>query len=80
MVRRAGAAPGANLAYRMKVIFPALPRRAGSASLASLILMPKPGRRASNTSLRWPRGAGGSERKKRSVSSLPFSFLVLAAI
>ena len=61
MVRRAGAAPGANRAYKMKVILPALPRRAGSASLVSLIRMPKPGRRASNTSIalaarcRWKR-------------------------
>ena len=58
MGRRVGAAPGANRARRMKVIFPALPRRAGSASTASVILIPKPGRRASHTSLRWPRGAG----------------------
>ena len=70
MMRRVGAAPGANLAYRMKVIFPALPRRAGSASLVSLTRMPKPGTRLSNTSTRWPRGAGGRAFRKRSVSSL----------
>ena len=47
MVRRVGAAPDENRAHKMKVIFPALPRRAGSASLVSLILTPKPGRRLS---------------------------------
>ena len=46
MVRRAGAAPGANLAYKMKVIFPALPRRAGSASLVSLIADAEAGKAA----------------------------------
>ena len=42
MVRRAGAAPDENRVNKMKVIFPALPRRAGSASLVSLTVMPKP--------------------------------------
>ena len=70
MVRRVGAAPGGNLAYRMKLIFPALPRRAGSASTVSLTLTPKPGTRVSNTSTRWPDGAGGRARRYRSVISL----------
>ena len=61
MVRRVGAAPGENRAYRMKLMRPALPRRAGSASLVSETRMPKPGTRLSNTSTRWPRGAGGSD-------------------
>ena len=51
-------------------MFPALPRRAGSASLVSLIADAEAGEAGCpNTSTRWPRGAGGSERRKRSVSS-----------
>ena len=45
------------------MIRPALPCRAGSASLVSLILMPKPGRRLSNASTRWPRGAGAANEE-----------------
>jgi hypothetical protein len=70
MVRRVDAAPRAKRAYNMKLMRPALPRRAGLASSMSWMRMPKPGTPVSQTSTRWPGFAGGNERKKRSVKSL----------
>jgi hypothetical protein len=44
--------PGENLAYKMNVSFPALPRRAGLLSSVSEMRTPKPGTRVSNSSTR----------------------------